>query len=150
MVFYTGEISPVTGHLLVYSLPSLSKQQHSPVGLIQQVPDVDPQVPGFISSGAPAACGRAASVGLPHVDEQRRCLRHQLWQVRRAVPQAQLWVHAQLMELLQLLEGFVEQAEVCTTQGRGALGISCRHNGCWMQGWSDVSVCVSGKTKDHI
>lgn len=121
MLFYTDEFSPVAGRLLIYSLPSLPKQQHSPVGLIQQVPDVDLQVFGFVSSGPPATCGRAASVRLPHLEEQRRCLQHQLWQVRRTVPQAQLWFHAQLMELLQLPEGLVDQAEVCTTQGRGAL-----------------------------
>lgn len=121
MLFYSPKFSPVAGRLLEYSLPSLPEQQHSPVGLIQQVPDVDLQVPGFISSGPQAACGRAASVRLPNLDEHRRRLRHQLWEVRRTVPQTQLWVHAQLMELFQLLEGFVDQAEVCATQGQEGL-----------------------------
>lgn len=121
MLFYTDKFSPVAGILLEYFLPSLPKEQHSSVGLIQQVLDVDPQVLAFVSSGPRAACGRAVSVRLPHLDEQRGCLRHQLWKVRRTVPQAQLWVHAQLVELLQLLEGFVDQAEVCAAQERGGL-----------------------------
>lgn len=52
--------SPVGGRLLKYPLSPLLKQRDGPLHLIQEVPDVDPQVLDFVSSGHPGA-----SVGFP-------------------------------------------------------------------------------------
>lgn len=95
---------PVAGCLLEYLLSPLFKQQHSPLRLIQQVSDMDPQVFGLVSSGH---LPPGASVGFPNLYEQLCRLRHYVWQERRTVPQAQPGVGAHLEELQELFQGLV-------------------------------------------
>ena len=122
-----GALSPLTRRLLKYLLPSFSEQQHGPVRLIQQVSDMDPQVAGLVSPGRLSARGLGASVGLPDLREQRGRLRHQLGQVGRTVLQAQAGVGAQLVELLQSLEGLVHQLSVLACWELGAWTCCCHH-----------------------
>lgn len=113
--------SPVAGRLLKYLLPSLFKQRDGPLHLIQEVPHVDPQVLGLVSSGHPGA-----SVWFPDLLQQLRRLVHYVWQIRRAVPQAQPRVGAQLVELQEPFQGLVCQPQVGTARGvRGFRSCCC-------------------------
>ncbi len=114
--------------LLKYLLPSFFKQLHSFVRLIQQVSHMHPQVLGLVSPGHLAICRSETSVGLPNLHEQRRCLRHQIWQVWWTVSQAQPRVSAQLVEPFQSFERLVNQPPVSTGRGLGGHWTCCCHD----------------------
>lgn len=104
--------SPVGGRLLIYLLSPIFKQRDGPLHLIQEVPGLNPQVLGLVSSGHPGA-----SVGFPDLHQQLHRLRQYVWQVRRTAPQAQPWVGAQLVEPQQPFQRLVCEPHVRTAWG---------------------------------
>lgn len=82
---------------------------------------MDPQVLGLVSSGYPGA-----SVGFPDLHHQLHRLIHYVWQVRRAVPQAQPRVGAHLVELQEPFQGLVCEPRVGTARGvRSSRSLFC-------------------------
>lgn len=125
---------PAVGRLLVHLVTALLEQQQGALRLIQQVPDVDPQVLVLVPLGLRGPHAGLA-VGLPHLGQQPHRLGHQVGQVGRAVLQAQPGVGAQLVELLQPLQCLVHHPPVpavaqgprTPTVGFGATMVACSH-----------------------